>query len=485
MKYHDNSVSFSLSETEYSLISGSFTVESFAVTSGQDPDKNIHAGLTKSFGGNGSMTFRIGRKGSEDIAKWFNNRIPESQTTFNHGAGKLNFAFLGTLKLKLTGGILVGNQDTYTFSNVGIAQGHTGSSNNWWFGGKSCTNISTNRVSCKGINSKGAEVTFMFQRGGNNVSTIDVIPYTFAETVETTAWMSKISDALRLDQIVMPGSHDAGMSETHHCDVAAKIGKEYVVTQGKSVGAQLLDGSRYFDIRVDYDHDELVTYHRTSSVGIGCNGQSLKNVLDETVAFLNAHKTETAIIKISHIRSDRGERENIKSKINALLTASYRSTMYSSTNADINLARVALGEVRGKMIVVLDYPEHIDPSNGRFRYKDGFHGDICTAQTNTNLTVCDSYSNTASYDEMKNDQLSKWEKSAGLDSGHLFLLSWTLTVNKPVVEPSIKTLAEEANSKLPGVLYEQIVKLGKAKPNVVYIDFVDSPTAQSIIQYNF
>ena len=503
MTYRDNSVSFSLSGTGYSLKSGSFTIDSFSVTSGQDPDRNIHRGLKKSLNDKGSMTFRVGRHGDKKTAKWFNKKIPASQTTFNHSAGKLNFAFLGTLKLKLTGGILGGGQDTYTFSNIGIAQGHSFPRNNWWFGGQNCAHISSNSnsnsVFCTGVNSSGSIVTFMFLRGGNGVSTIDVTPITL---VGTRDWMGKINDNVALDQLMMPGSHDAGMSETHHCDLLSKIGTGYVKTQGGSVGDQLVNGSRYFDIRVDYDHDELVTYHRSGK--FGCNGQDLKDVLDETVAFLKAHSTETAIIKISHIRNDRGDRANIKAKINKLLTNSYSSAMYSNNNKNMNLAELALGDVRGKMIVVFDYSQYIDPSTGRFRYKDGFDSDDnCITKTNANLTVYDKYSKTAFYGNMKKDQLKKWNKSAALGAGRLFLLSWTLTplthvvpinpldpvvpINPldPVLPPPIKILAKEANSKLPGVLYEQIVTSEAKKPNVVYIDFVDSPTAQSIIQYNF
>src|SRR6185295_5719669 len=102
--------------------------------------------------------------------------------------------------------------------------------------------------------------------------------------------------------IMMPGSHDAGMSETAHCDVLDVITVAgWVKTQTLSIGGQLVAGSRYFDIRVDHDHDELVTYHRSGD--LGCNGQTLKAVLDETVAFLKENDQEIAILRISHIRA--------------------------------------------------------------------------------------------------------------------------------------------------------------------------------------
>ncbi|MCG8552589.1 MAG: hypothetical protein MI799_19470 [Desulfobacterales bacterium] len=479
MTYHNNDVTFSVSASGYTLKSGSYVVNDFSVTKGQDPDHKIHNGLTPRMNGDGRMTFRVGRKGSEETAAWFNNKVPAAQTTFNHTAGKLNFAFLGTLTLELTGGILGGGKDTYTFSNIGIAQGHSGTSNNWWFGGQNCANISGNRVSCNGIDTKGNPVSFVFLRGGNDASTVAVTPVTL---VDTLAWMGRKPDSTRLDEIVMPGSHDAGLSETHHCDFLSGMGKGYVVTQGISVGGQLAHGSRYFDIRVDYDHGKLVTYHRTNDMG--CNGQDLRTVLDQTVDFLAAHPSETAILKISHIRSNRGDAANIKERINALLKQDYNTAMYRNPEAGVNLSGVTLGDVRGKMIIAFDYDDYIDPTTGRFRYKDGYNDKKCTTQPSANLTVCDAYSETASYDKMEKDQLEKWRHCAGLGAGHMFLLSWTLT-STPVIDSTIKTLADQANAKLPGVLYNQIVVLGAAKPNIVYIDFVNSATTQSIIRYNF
>ena len=64
-------------------------------------------------------------------------------------------------------------------------------------------------------------------------------------------------------------------------------------------------------------------------------------------------------------------------------------------------------------------------------------------------------------------------------------LSWTLTANNPPFDPTIHSLADKANSQLPGVLYDRVVSKGWAKPNIVYIDYVNSTVAQSIIQYNF
>lgn len=471
MTYRDNDVYFSLSGG-YSLVNGTYTVNSFSITSGQDPNRHIFAGLTVSCGSNGKMTFSIGRSGSSGVARWFNDRVPASQNTFNHGADDLNFAFLGTLRLTIKGGLLGSRQETFTFLNVALAQGHSGSSNNWWFGGQNCSFIQSNQVTCQGTNSKGMQVSFVFLRGGNDVSTIGVTPTTL---VDTANWMKGVNNSARLDQIMMPGSHDAGMSELHHC--APPIGIDgYTKTQSGSIGQQLVDGSRYFDIRVDFDYDALVTYHRTGAGG--CNGQDLIAALDQARAFLVAHPTETAILKFSHIRDyDGHDPAATKQKINALLN-NYDAVIYKNSSGTVNLAEVTLGNVRGKMILVFDYGEYINPSAGRFSYKDG-----SSVQTDFNITVYDEYSNTSNYDTMRADQVQKWRDHNGWGKGYLFLLSWTLTGS--LGSPSVEEMAALANSRLPDVLSDQIVNARLAKPNIVYIDFVKNPVAQSIILYNF
>lgn len=474
--YQDNEVSINVNGHGYSLVNGKFTVTSFDVSDGQDPLGNVYNGLVQNLGSDGKMTFRLGRHGTDETANWFNTRIPAGKTTFNHTAGKLNFAFIGTLELILTGGILGTEQKRFIFQDIAIAQGHAGTSNNWWFGGTHCANLDGNRVSGRGETNNQTKISFKFHRGGNNVHTVDVDASNF---IDTANWMSQICNTTTLNQLVIPGSHDAGMSELHHC--APPVGADgYTQTQGGSIKQQLLDGSRYFDIRVDYDHGELVTYHRTDKYGYGwgCNGQSLKAVLDETKDFLNTHNTEIAILKFSHIRDTEGHNPaDIKQKIDQFLN-SYAADMYVNSASNVNLANLQLDNVQGKMILVFKYSDYISPSNGRFRYKDG-----SSAISDANFVVYDEYSDTADYDQMSADQVKKWNDHGGLGQDFLFLLSWTLTPTPP--GSWVETLAKEANSKLPEVMSQQINVNCKGKPNIVYIDYLNAESASVAILYNF
>lgn len=475
MKYWDNEVCIQLQGA--TLVRGSFTINEFSITEGQDPDHNIFQGLTANFGSDGSMFFRIGRKGSSDNAKWFKERIMPSQTTFDSAPDKLNFAFLGTLQLVITVESMGNHELSCTFPGVALAQGRSGWDNNWWLGGKTFSHVPSTGpyAEARGSLPGGSEVVLGFANAALSSYRFYASPVSL---IDTATWMQYLRDDTTLDRVMMPGSHDAGMSECSHC-FPALLSSPWTQTQALSVGRQLEAGARYFDIRVDYDHNELVTYHRSG--GNGCNGQNLKAVLDETVNFLKRNPSETAVLKVSHIRDFKGhDPVDTKRRINELLGWYEKSLVTKTANDASNLAQMPLEKLRGKMVLVFDYPDWIDPAVGRWRYQDG------SAPSNAaNLTVYDIYSDTDSYAKMHDDQLDKWTKYGGVGKGYLFLLSWTLTSNNPPFSDPIDSLAYGANLALPQVLANGIQQRKLAKPNVVYIDYVDQRVARSIILWNF
>ena len=174
MEYRNNEVTFSVSSN--TLVKGSFTVEDYSITDGQDPKNHIQKGFTANCGNDGVFTFSIGRKGSSQVADWFKGQVSANNTTFNHDPDDLNFAMLGTLTLEFS------DNKVCKFFNIMLAQGHAGASNNWWFGGKQAVYIGGNKVICGAINGDIVELV-EFERGGNGVSEVGVEPRTFAEAV--------------------------------------------------------------------------------------------------------------------------------------------------------------------------------------------------------------------------------------------------------------------------------------------------------------
>lgn len=467
MTYKNNEINFSLT-SPYTLICGKFTVKEFSVSSGEDPDKKIYQGATFDCSSTGTFTFSVGNDLTTDVADWFNERVSPEQTTFNHSAGKLYFALLGTLELTLTGGIIGWSVETYTFDNVVLAKGLSTLSDNWWFGGENCEYIGDNQVMATGTDKYKMPVSFIFQRGDNTVNAVETTPSTLYETAN---WLGALDDTLSLNQIMMPGSHDAGMSALAHC-APPLFSPPFTKTQKLSIGNQLIAGSRYFDIRIDYDHDALVTYHRSGQWG--CNGQSLQETMEEVKNFLILNPSEMAILKFSHIRDDGShDASDIKERIEEFIN-DYSSLFYKNNDPETTLMTLPLGKVRGKMILTFDYNEFISPTTGRFHH-------------DKNLNIYDSYSNSDDYETMKNDQLEKWEiwqDIYGNRTEQFFLLSWTLTA-QGVNSPSINSMAEVANGMLTNVLSEEIINNGRNKPHIVYVDFIDKSVAQTIIRYNF
>src|SRR3546814_3995354 len=160
-------------------------------------------------------------------------------------------------------------------------------------------------------------------------------------SLATATWMGHLDSNTPLNGIVMPGSHDAGMSQTDHCGVGAQFKPGMVRTQALNILQQLEAGSRYFDIRVDYDHRELVTYHRSGDAG--CNGQPLTAVLDQSLEFIQSHPSETFILKFSHIRSNQKKEREIKDRIDQFLAnIKYREHLFTHRKRDVNLAKIEL-----------------------------------------------------------------------------------------------------------------------------------------------
>ena len=305
--------------------------------------------------------------------------------------------------------------------------------------------------------------------------------------IPTSNWLSHISDDKTLNEIVIPGSHDAGMSETHHCTFFVR--PEWVQAQKLNIYQQAMAGVRYFDLRADYDHHKLVTFHRTD--GTGCNGESLKDVFDQAVAFLTENPSEFLILKFSHTRNDSGHSANDTQKrvIQLLENDKYKAFLYTSS-VKTNLGYRTVQALRGKILAVFKhhddtynsgtsdqgYQDYLKFSDGILPYQDKIQNDL-------GLNVYDRYADTSDYNKMLQNQKQKWKDHAEMDAAYEFLLSFTLTGS--VGKLDIEQIANTANGHLPTALYQSIILQGYNKPNIVYYDFVDPKLSESIIRYNF
>ena len=177
-----------------------------------------------------------------------------------------------------------------------------------------------------------------------------VIPLTETVSVKTAAgsadWMAKLDDGLRLNEIVLPGTHD---SATQYSQLAF-----ITKCQALSIEEQLNAGFRYLDIRLgfaesdDRENAQLRLMHGFTSCRRGpmpwADTLLLGDVLDQCAAFLKAHPTETVLfaVKYEHVTAPLEEFET-------LLTGELKQ------RGDLVLLTdtlPTLGEARGKLVLL-------------------------------------------------------------------------------------------------------------------------------------
>lgn len=322
----------------------------------------------------------------------------------------------------------------------------------------------------------------MNYQSGNWTNSYSIYNADQPEVIPTWNWLGQLPDSTLLNAITMPGSHDAGMSVTGNCTISQP---DWAKTQEVNIRRQADSGSRYFDIRVEENSGELYTYHK--SAGLGCSGQTLRDVMDNARNFLRDNPTEFLILKFSHTTAS-------PSVVVNFLIDNYSDILFKHS-AEINLADTSIGELRGTVIAVFDeidpngnnFSGLIDDSQGIFPYEDCKDSGVseptrCPRPGARGLWVYDVYSNNSNAYEMAADQQNKLANFGGLGQNYLFLLSWTVT--GALGEADVEQITNTAHGLLPGRL-ERFQRIGLQRPNIVYLDFVNTIITQGVINENF
>lgn len=291
-----------------------------------------------------------------------------------------------------------------------------------------------------------------------------------------SSWMAPLRDETPLARIMMPAAHDAGMAEdwTKMTGWAWFLGKKIACTQSLNIAGQLAAGTRYFDIRPYCDDGEMRTCHLADDLGGGL-GESLKSIFGGAADFVAAHPTETAIFCLSHWRDD-----SDKATVVNFIKSNYGAALYKSAKAE-NLNAIALGKVRGKIIVTVSSASgFVDPPGGIWGYcessfaRDGY------------LNVYDEYADSNDFNEMKEDQFGKWAAHGGEPETRAFLLSWTETVqSSDWTKLNIRNMAKTANGNLADGLREGLLTKGWTRPTFVYLDYVSESLCRTVVDYNW
>jgi len=310
-------------------------------------------------------------------------------------------------------------------------------------------------------------------------------------------WMQtnlSIFGSLTLQQLCIPGSHDAGMSRCTNQTIGANAGN--VQTQTKTVGGQLNCGSRYFDIRPIIGSGAYCTGHYSyvnPTLGTqGGRGQPIPDIINDINTFTSKHK-ELIILKLSHsFNTDKGRNYppfNAEEWQGLFQLLSGISNLFIGTPAT-DLTSLPLksyiGNQKAAVIILMD-DQRIDWTNlqqvAAYKSLMGSYYEGKGFFPISALNIYDDYSDTDKVNQMITDQTKKL--IATRTPSTLFLLSWTLTQNNfeavasgSGVAKTVLQLADTANQKLVDI--PKICWDNKSYPNIIYIDKFENPTPLSI-----
>ena len=173
------------------------------------------------------------------------------------------------------------------------------------------------------------------------LETVDV------KTAEGSAdWMAELDDGLRLNEIVLPGTHD---SATQYVQLAF-----FSKCQALSVGEQLEAGFRYLDIRLGLAEDGFRLMHGFTNCKSGPlpwekEVLSLNEVLDQCYAFLKAHPTEIVVFAVKQEHGDESVAE-FETRLDEVLGQNEELWLLTDRLP-------TLGEARGKLVLLRRYED--------------------------------------------------------------------------------------------------------------------------------
>lgn len=277
-------------------------------------------------------------------------------------------------------------------------------------------------------------------------------------------WMKNINDETKINEIILPGSHDAGTN-----------GMSWLgATQHLSVEEQLNLGVRYFDLRVNKVNDEYFIFHSI------INGNKFDPILDLIVNFIKENQSETLLLDFQHFKngSDEYVCREVSNKLKDYL-------IIKDEREELNFVdNLKLKEARGKCIVFFGDDSEYTKEDHIFSRNN----DTCT-KTGQALDSCyiSSYHSLES-SAFINKALDKYvykikEKREKEMHKGIFVLQCQLTDSKLVFGPFHRERSHEQNMEN---YIKNLANLNYfLEINVIMRDFLDENKANSIINLNY
>lgn len=175
-----------------------------------------------------------------------------------------------------------------------------------------------------------------------NDATVRSIDWTtYSSYVDGPCWMKYVDNNKFLDELSIPGTHDSGTcsvdNDTEPQSSQAKCQQDYIPTQ-------LLEGVRYFDIRLGKGENPGIDHGACYLLKKDGNFMHLSDVIGYFNTFLSENPTEALIMLVS-----RGNDE----ATNESLTTALGKVFDENPDLFYTSSRIpTLGEVRGKIVLL-------------------------------------------------------------------------------------------------------------------------------------
>ena len=182
-------------------------------------------------------------------------------------------------------------------------------------------------------------IGYDMKKNDATVSSLDWI--TYSSYVDGPCWMKYVDDNKFLDELSIPGTHDSGTcsvdNDTEPQSSQVKCQQDYIPTQ-------LLEGIRYFDIRLGKGENPGIDHGACYLLKKDGNFMHLSDVIGYFNTFLSENPTEALIMLVS-----RGNDE----ATNESLTAALGKVFDENPDLFYTSSRIpTLGEVRGKIVLL-------------------------------------------------------------------------------------------------------------------------------------
>lgn len=175
-----------------------------------------------------------------------------------------------------------------------------------------------------------------------NDATVRSIDWTtYSSYVDGPCWMKYVDNNKFLDELSIPGTHDSGTcsvdNDTEPQSSQAKCQQDYIPTQ-------LLEGIRYFDIRLGKGNDPGIDHGSCYLLKKDGHFMHLSDVVGYFKKFLNENPSEALIMLVS-----RGNNEATDES----LTTAFAKVLDDNPKLFYTSSRVpTLNEVRGKIVLL-------------------------------------------------------------------------------------------------------------------------------------